>query len=166
MKQYLLLSCMAIAFSCKAQNTLSFTEGASSPKADLSAAEWIVGHWQGAAFGGLAEEIWSPPLGGSMMFVFKHVVDNKVNFYEIGHIQQVGETLLMQLKHFHGNLKGWEEKDETIDFKLIKIEEGKLYFDGLTFERVSETAMNVYVVVGEENGSTQEMKFSYQKVKS
>ena len=106
----------------------------------------------------LTEEIWSPPLGDSMMFVFRLINDNKVQFYEVGGIRQVNETLLMQLKHFHGDFKGWEEKDKTIDFKLVKIEDDKVYFEGLTFEKISDNEMNVYVVIDEKEGKIQEVK--------
>jgi len=146
-----------------ASNTLQLTENTTSPKATLEDVSWIQGHWKGEAFGGNTEEIWSPPLGESMMFVFKLVVDNKVVFYEIGGIRQVDETLLMQLKHFHGDFKGWEEKDETQDFKLVKIEENKVYFDGLTFEKISDNEINVYVVIEEKDGKQQEVKFNYTK---
>ncbi|MGB5818473.1 MAG: DUF6265 family protein [Saonia sp.] len=148
---------------CPAQNTISATDDTTSPKATLMDVSWITGHWKGEAFGGITEEIWSPPLGGSMMFVFKLVVDNRVQFYEVGGIRQVDETLLMQLKHFHGDFKGWEEKDETVDFKLVQLEEDRIYFDDLTFEKISENEMNVYVVISQEDGSTEEVKFNYKK---
>jgi len=144
-------------------NTLSFTENTTSPKATFDDVLWIQGHWRGEAFGGLTEEIWSPPLGDSMMFVFKLVVDNKVQFYEVGGIRQVDETLIMQLKHFHGDFKGWEEKDKTVDFKLVKIEGNKVYFDGLTFEKMNDNEMNVYVVIEEKDGKQEEVKFNYKK---
>jgi len=144
-------------------NTLSFTENTTSPEATFDDVLWIQGHWRGEAFGGITEEIWSPPLGDSMMFVFKLVVDNKVQFYEVGGIRQVDETLIMQLKHFHGDFKGWEEKDKTVDFKLVKIEGNKAFFDGLTFEKINDNEMNVYVVIEEKDGKQEEVKFNYKK---
>ncbi len=156
-----LLFCISIG--CKAQNTKSFTEGGKSPEATLDDVSWIAGHWKGEAFGGIAEEIWSPPLGDSMMFVFKLVSEGKVQFYEVGHIQQIGETLLLQLKHFHGSLKGWEEKDDTVDFKLVQIDGNRIYFDGFTIEKISGNEINMYVVVGDEDGSSEEVKFNYKK---
>ncbi|MGB3152269.1 MAG: DUF6265 family protein [Maribacter sp.] len=146
-----------------AQNTISFVEGTTSPKATLAEAEWMTGHWKGKAFGGIAEEIWGPPLGGSMMFSFKLVTDNKVNFYELGHILEVDNTLLLQLKHFGDDLKGWEEKNDTVDFKLVKIEGDRLYFDDFTFERISDQEVNLYVVIGNEDGSQNEVKFNYKR---
>jgi len=142
---------------------MSFTEGDKSPKATLEDVSWIAGHWKGEAFGGIAEEIWSPPLGDSMMFVFKLVSDGKVQFYEVGHIQQTGESLLLQLKHFHGSLKGWEEKDETVDFKLVQIDGNRVYFDGFTIEKISANEINMYLVVGEEDDSSEVVKFNYKK---
>ena len=72
-----------ISFTYAQNNTLKFTENSVSPEAKLSDVSWIAGHWKGEAFGGITEEIWSPPLGDSMMFSFKLVVDQKVVFYEI-----------------------------------------------------------------------------------
>jgi len=143
-------------------NTIKFKEGSTSPAANLEAVSWIQGYWKGEAFGGITEEFWSPPLGDSMMFSFKLVVDNKVVFYELGGIRQVGNTLLLQLKHFGNDFKGWEEKDETVDFRFIKIEDNNVYFDQFTFEKISENEMNIYVVINE-NGQSEEVKFNYKK---
>nr|WP_297786864.1 DUF6265 family protein [uncultured Allomuricauda sp.] len=147
-----------------AQETLQLTDGQSSPKANLEEVSWIEGHWTGEAFGGIAEEIWSAPLGNSMMFVFRLVNDGKVSFYESGHIQQLDDSLILQLKHFDGNMKGWEEKNQTINFKLVKLEPNKVYFEGLTMEKISEDQMNVWVLI-EEEGHTEEILFAYKRAK-
>lgn len=147
-----------------AQHTLQLAEGATSPRATLEEVAWIEGHWTGEAFGGTAEEIWSAPMGNSMMFVFRMVNDGKVSFYESGHIQQWDDSIILQLKHFDGDLKGWEERDETVDFKLVKLEPNKVYFEGLTMERISDDQMNVHVLL-EEGGNTEEILFAYKRVK-
>ena len=149
--------------SLVAQNTVSFEEGTTSPEATLLDVEWMTGHWKGEAFGGITEEIWSPPLGGSMMFSFKLVVNGMVNFYELGHIKEVGGTLLLQLKHFGGDLKGWEEKSDTVDFKLVKLEPNKVFFDDFTLERISDQEINLYVVVGDDEGNQEEVQFNYKR---
>ncbi|WP_298792213.1 DUF6265 family protein [uncultured Allomuricauda sp.] len=141
-----------------AQNTLQLKEGQQSPEASLDAVSWISGYWKGEALGGIAEEIWSPALGGSMMFSFRLINDGKVTFYEVGHIKQIDSTLILQLKHFNGDLKGWETKDETIDFKLVKIEKDIVFFEGLTMQKVGGRKMRVTVVA---NG--QELVFNYEK---
>jgi len=155
---------LLFSLSIFSQNTIQLEEGLKSPKASLEDVSWIAGHWQGEAFGGITEEIWSPPLGNSMMFVFKLLVDGKVQFYEIGHIQEHEETLLLQLKHFSGNLKGWETKDQTIDFKLVKVEENKVYFEGFTMEKINTNEINLYVLIEQEDGTKKEEKFNYKKL--
>ncbi|WP_289046225.1 DUF6265 family protein [uncultured Olleya sp.] len=163
MKQLLTLLALVIYLTSFAQsNTIKFDETISSPKANLSQVSWIQGHWKGEAFGGITEEIWSPPLGDSMMFSFKLVSNGKVVFYELGGIREVDNTLIFQLKHFGNDFKGWEEKDETVDAKLVKIEDNRVYFDQFTFEKISDSEINIYVVV-EENGNTEEVKFNYKK---
>ncbi len=144
-------------------NTIKFSDDMTSPKATLQDVSWISGYWRGEAFGGITEEIWSDPLGNSMMFSFKLVVDNTIKFYEVGGITQNNNTLLLQLKHFHGDFKGWEEKEETVDFKLVKIEKNRVFFDQMTFEKISDNEMNVYVVIGNKDGSGDEVKFNYKR---
>ena len=147
----------------QAQNTIPLKEGMELPVASINDVSWISGHWLGKAFGGTVEEIWSPPIGDSMMFVFRLVKDGEVGFYEIGHIKEVGESLILQLKHFNRDLSGWEEKKETVDFKLVRLEENKVFFDNFTFERVDENAINLYVVVKESDEKVEEIKFSYKR---
>ncbi|WP_299107194.1 DUF6265 family protein [uncultured Winogradskyella sp.] len=136
------------------------TEKTLAPKLENIA--WISGTWQGEAFGGITEEIWSEPSAGSMMASFKFINDGKVSFYEIEVIREVENTLMLQLKHFRWDLKGWEGKDETVDFPLIKITENKVVFEGMIFEKVSESEMNIFVDI-ETKGKTETVKFNYKK---
>ena len=161
MKTFFLLFLFATV-SCIAQNTMSLNEGESSPKAAIEQITWMEGHWKGEAFGGITEEIWSPPLGGSMMFSFKHVVDGKVTFYELGHIREVNESLVFELKHFGTDLKGWEKKDEVQQFKLIKVDGNRLYFEGFTFEKISDNEINIYGLI-HQGEKAEEIKFNYEK---
>ncbi len=163
MRPITLLLFLIVFSNCKGQdNTLQLTEDSNSPKATLSQVSWIQGHWKGEAFGGVTEEIWSPPLGDSMMFSFKLVADGKVVFYELGGIRQVDGSLIFQLKHFGNDFKGWEEKDETVDAKLVKIEGNRAYFEGFTFENINDNEIAIYVLI-EEKGKTEEVKFNYYR---
>jgi hypothetical protein len=71
---------------------------------------------------------------------------------------------VLRLKHFGTDLKGWEEKDETVDFPLVKLKPNKAYFDGMTFEKIGEEEMNIYVLIRQKDGSQNEMKFPYRLV--
>lgn len=147
------------------QNTFSLDANAKSPEATLDAIEWISGYWKGEAFGGITEEVWTPPSGGSMMCAFKLTVDNVVRFYEMVTITEENGTLMLRLKHFNKELKGWEEKNETVDFKLVKVTDKRVYFDGFTFEKVSDDEINMYVLLEEEEAK-EEVTFNYKRVKN
>ena len=124
---------------------------------------WISGTWKGEAFGGITEEIWSEPSGGSMMATFKLINDGKVSFYEIEIIREIENSLVLQLKHFNNDLKGWETKDETIDFPLKEITKNKVVFEGMTFEKINDSEMNIYVDIQQKNGTIKTVKFNYKK---
>ncbi|WP_037348960.1 DUF6265 family protein [Sediminibacter sp. Hel_I_10] len=124
---------------------------------------WIAGTWRGEAFGGITEEIWSQPSGGSMMASFKLINEGEVTFYEIEIIKEVDNSLLLQLKHFDKNLKGWETKNETIDFPLKEITAHKVVFEGMTFEKVSDTKMTVFVDIKNEEGDVEIVAFDYTR---
>ncbi len=164
MKKYFLciLLFVTLSFSAFAQNTLVLGDK-ESPKAKLSSVSWLTGHWRGEAFGGIVEEVWTPPLGDSMMCAFKLVKDNKVQFYEMCQIREENESLILRLKHFHGDLKGWEEKDDRVEFPLVKVKENVVYFDGFTIENVSDNHIKMYVMIGKE-GQKEEYEFNYFRV--
>ncbi|WP_299556166.1 DUF6265 family protein [Seonamhaeicola sp.] len=160
MKHFLAIAITAVTFfyglPCKAQ-----TEKTLEPKLENIA--WISGNWKGEAFGGITEENWSEPSGGSMMATFKLIHNNNVSFYEIEIIRQLENTLILQLKHFHNDLKGWETKDETVDFPLKYITKNKVVFEGMTFEKVNDNEMNVFVDMHEKDGTVNTIKFNYTK---
>lgn len=143
-----------------AQNTLHYNDEKGSEKATLNDISWLEGNWTGEAFGGVFEENWSNPSGNSMMFNFKLVVKGEVVFYEIGHIIEKGGTLLYQLKHFGPDLKGWEEKDKSEDFRFIKKDGNRMYFDNFTFEYISENYVKVYAYFED---SKEEVVFNFKK---
>ena len=123
--------------------------------------KWITGHWSGNAFGGEVDEIWSEAKGNAMMGMFRLVSEGTTSFYELMVIREVDNSLVLQLKHFHHNMKGWEEKDETVDFPLLKMEKNKVWFDGLTFEKISENQMIVNVIIDEDK--PEGMNFIYYR---
>lgn len=105
--KFLFVFLLFISSNSFGQNTVSLPENGTSPKADLSKIASMEGHWKGKAFGGITEEIWSPPLAGSMM-----------------------------------------------------------YFDGFTFEKISDNEINIYGLIGHEDGSSEEVKFNYIRYKN
>lgn len=154
-----LLPILLCTLSLQAQETLQLNDQ-KSPSASLSDISWLAGDWVGKAFGGEVQEFWAPPLGDSMMGAFKLVVEGKVEFYELCQIREESGTLILRLKHFHGDLKGWEKQDETVDFRLVKMEKDAAYFEGFTIKRINNDRINMYVMIGAE-GKESEMEFQY-----
>ncbi|WCO00671.1 DUF6265 family protein [Psychroserpens ponticola] len=154
--KYIVILYFAFTLTTVAQNDLQL-----EPKLENCA--WIAGNWKGEAFGGQTEENWSEPSGGSMMATFKLINDDKVSFYEIEIIREVENTLVLQLKHFDSDLKGWETKNETVDFPLKEITATKVIFEGMTFEKISHNEMNVFVDIENEEGDIQIVTFNYKK---
>lgn len=146
-----------------ASNSILYSQEPEKLEPKLENISWISGNWKGEAFGGITEENWSAPSGGSMMATFKLINDGKVSFYEIEIIREVEKTLILQLKHFNNDLIGWETKDETVDFPLKYITHNKVAFEGMTFEKVNDNEMNVYVDIHEKDGTISTTKFNYTK---
>ncbi|MFN3189624.1 MAG: DUF6265 family protein [Aureliella sp.] len=115
---------------------------------------WIAGHWRGNALGGEFEETWNPPLGGTMVGMFKLAKDDGIAFHEILTIMKIKNRFVLRLKHFDENLKGWEAKDEWEQFPLKSVTSSRAIFDGLRFERVNADQMKIVVRVEEGNEAT------------
>lgn len=158
-----LLLLASVLSSANASQTLTLAPGQASPKASIGQLSWLAGHWCGEALGGIVEEHWAPPSAGSMVGSFKLIVKDKVKFYEIEIIREVADSLVLQLKHFHHDLKGWEEKDQTVDFALVKLEDNAAYFEGFTIRKISDNEIHMFVVLGREP-ELKEVSFKYQRV--
>jgi hypothetical protein len=157
---YSLLFLLSLSVSAQTEKDIEIVDSL-APK--LENIKWISGNWKGEAFGGQTEENWSEPSGGSMMATFKLINDGEVSFYEIEIIREVENSLILQLKNFDTDLKGWETKNETVDFPLIKITPTQVIFEGMSFEKVNENEMNVYVDIKNDNGDIELVKFNYKK---
>jgi hypothetical protein len=148
------------------ERTLKLRTGSKSPHATLSDVEWLAGHWVGPALGGEAEEIWSPPKAGSMMGMYRLVRDSKVVFYELLTLVQDGGSLVLRLKHFNPDLTGWEEKQKTVDFRLVARGEGIVQFEGMSFHREGDAKLTVYLAIEGADGALHEEAFRYARVRS
>ncbi len=141
-KSYLLIIAVLslLAFSSNAQifntqNTLKLSKNQHPQKANISDIKWLSGNWVGTGFGNFSQEIWSKPSKHAMLGMFQMLKDDNVVFYEIFHIIEINDSLLLEIKHFNADLTGWESKEKKIQFPLIKIKGQTAWFDGLTYQR-------------------------------
>ena len=68
-----------------------------------------------------------------MMGMYRMIKDGKPVFYELLLITEENGSLAIKLKHFHADLRGWEERDASVRFPLVAKRDGRIYFDGMTF---------------------------------
>ena len=145
------------------ENILRGSPDAEPPRAGIRDVAWIAGAWYGEALGGQAEETWSAPSAGTMMGMYRLVKEERVIFYELLTIVEEAGSLILRLKHFDPELGGWEEKDQALQFPLVKIGSDEVYFDGLTFRRAGET-LHVFVAQHAKDGTTGELAFRYTRL--
>lgn len=161
---FVVLLGLLIALPAAAQNVRELAKGAKSPPAKIEALAWMAGRWTGDGLGGQVEENFSPPLGGMMVGHFRSSKASKTEFFELETFVEENGSLVYRLKHFNPDLKGWEEKDKTVDFPLVAVDGNRVYFAGVTIERLGPDEMRHYVAIGKGNGA-KEYVFDYRRVK-
>ena len=144
------------AAELRTEHTYQLTEGEARPAATIEDAAMLVGSWEGTAFGGRIEEVWNPPSAGTMVGMFKFFVDDEVVFYEIFLMTVEEGTLSLKVKHFSPDFTAWEEKDDYIEFRLVKIDEDALHFGGLSFYERGDDAIDGYIVMKNAEGIREE----------
>ena len=138
-----------------------------SPPATLEAVGWLAGRWEGEGLGGYNEEVWSRPRAGVMMGMYRHIKEGRPAFYEFLMVVEQNGTLVLKLKHFNPDFSGWEEKDKTVDFRLVEAEERAVHFDGLSFVRDGEDGLLIYLLLtNRKTGQAREEEFKMRRVAS
>jgi hypothetical protein len=159
----LLLAANTSAEESRTANTLRLSPDQKSPAATIADMEWYAGRWTGSGLGGSIEEVWSPPREGTMMGMYRMIKDGKPVFYELLLITEENGSLAIKLKHFHADLRGWEERDASVRFPLVAKRDGRIYFDGMTFERIGADRVKVYLAVEHKDGKVREETFEYSR---
>lgn len=133
------LTAAIVLVSMRSTHILNPIQSETTTKFDINDFSWLSGHWIGEGFGGVSEEIWSPPADGTMMGMFRQLNDDKLVFYEFLLLDETG----LRLKHFHPDLKGWETKDEFVTFEMVEYSKKKIVLKGLEFELKSKNEMEI-----------------------
>ena len=84
-------------------------------------------------------------------------------FYEFLTLAESDGSLVLRLKHFHPDMRGWEERDEIVSFPLVAVQDDRLYFEGITFEP-RDDAVTIYLAIeSREAGTVREEMFRYRR---
>lgn len=147
------------------EHTLQRPEGTERPSATIEQMAWLAGHWRGSGLGGECEEMWTPPVNGTMLGSFRFMKDGEPIFYELLTLSEKEGSLTFRLKHFNPDLTGWEEKADFVEFEFVADRDGVMHFDGMSFHRDGDSLM-VYLAIGNDDGSLREEVFRYTRVGS
>ncbi len=132
---------------------------------------WIQGHWTLDQGDDRLDEIWSPPVGDSMMGVFRWIKKGgKVWMFELLTIIDDGDAIWFRFKHFDRKLRGWEEKDESMQFRLARTTNKEAVFDNpkpgnphrVIFRRLGDDKLLVRLE-GEDKGKPTTADFVYHR---
>jgi len=146
------------------ENTFTLAKDQAMGKGQLKDVAWLVGSWQGNAFGSQFEEVWNPASAGSMMGMWKLYDEEKgVSFYELMILKEEDQGLVLLVKHFSADFTAWEEKNDFIKFRLVKVEEQAVHFSGLSFYQNGENQIDGYIVMNHKDGKKTEHKLTYQR---
>ena len=147
----LLFAATAMAQSAKTEHTLKLDDAEKRVPATLEDVEWMAGSWSGEAFGGTFEEVWNPASLGTMVGLFKFMGDEQVNFYELLLLAEEEGSLVLKVKHFNADFTAWEDKEDYVNFRLVRIEPDAAHFSGLSFFKVSDNEMLAYIAFHDEH---------------
>lgn len=159
---FLLVLSLSGAVSAQTANTIVAPAEGSEPKATLADARWLAGAWAGTGLGGVSEETWAEPQGGQMMGMYRLVTRGAVTFYEFMNLREENGTLVLKLKHFNGDLTAWEDKERWVTFRLARVAPNELAFGGLTFRKVDDDNLRIYLAL-RANGVVREEEFVMTK---
>ncbi len=159
----LLLPCTGVrAQSQLTEHTLALDNPEQPGIASIGDFAWLAGRWIGSGLGGIVEETWNPVIGGTMIGTFRLITDDRPSFYEFLLLDPQDGTVTYRVKHFHPDLKGWEEKDDHKAFPLVRIDGDTIYFHGLTLQRTVEGCTH-YLATRQRDGSFREARLDYRK---
>ena len=95
-----------------------------------------------------------------MVGMWKLLKDNQVVFYELMLLVEEEGSLSIKVKHFSEDFTAWEDKEEFVQFRLVKIAADEIHFAGLSFYRIDDNEIHAYIVM-KHDGEVREEKMTY-----
>jgi hypothetical protein len=158
---------------CQAASSSGVQPPAPAPaKAAVDDLAWIAGAWGGTLNGRTIEQHWMRPAGGSMVGMYRSIRDGRATLYEILAIEARDGEVFLRIKHFApgAGLVSREEKDQSVDYALVKAESRTAVFEGtgaaparVTFHGPSPEALTI-TVEGERDGKRSATEFKYRRL--
>lgn len=83
---------------------------------------WFTGQWSGMCGNDPVDEHWSTPAGGVLMGMFRWLKNDTLFIYEFLTIEPGGDGVVLRIKHYGLGGIGTEEKTESTEFVLERLE--------------------------------------------
>jgi hypothetical protein len=148
------------------EHTVRRGAGQPAHKATIRDVAWLAGRWTGTSADGFSEETWSPPTAGSMVGVYRLVKNGRPVFYELMTFVEDNDSVVLRLKHFDGDLTGWEDKNRSVSFELVATDDTGVRFEGLTYQKDGPNRLTVYLAQSDRNGAKTEETFRFTRADS
>jgi hypothetical protein len=166
-------SALALACLLGLPPALAEAPAAEAPPAaadTLAGLTWLTGSWQGTLGEDAVDEHWSAEAGGVMVGMFRWLKGGAPYLYELMTLELDAEGVLLRIKHFGPGLVAWEEKEESLRFRLASVgsaeqrfvEEGRQPPARLTYRRDGERAMTVTLDT-ERRGTPHRLELRYSR---
>ena len=159
----LMFAVAAFAQTSKTEHTFKLDDPEARVPGTLDDVSWMVGSWTGDAFGGTFEEVWNPASLGTMIGMFKVMGDGEVSFYELMLLAEEEGSLVLKVKHFSADFTAWEDKEDYVTFRLVRVEPGAVHFSGISFYSVSDDEIHTYLAL-HDGDKVWEEKLVYRRV--
>ena len=137
---------------------------------------WMEGRWTTEKWGGPMEEVWSRPLGNTVMGMFRLVKDGKPSFYEFMTIEAGESGTYFYLRHFYGKSVAWEDKAAPVVFSVVRAsaQAREAVFERTTSDTGERTRLSyrldgedrlIAVLEKEKAGQTSREEFVYRRAR-
>jgi hypothetical protein len=143
-------------------------------KATLEQTAFIAGRWGGMLGDRKIEQHWMAPAANSMVGMYRSIQKERATLYELLAIEQDGESRMLRIKHFApgAGLAGREEKDQSIDHALVRVDGRTAVFEGtgenpsrVTFTSPDADTLTI-TVERMRDGKLVPTDFKYSRIKS
>ena len=74
----------------------------------------------------------------------------------------LNRSLVMKLKHFNSDMTGWEERNVSLNFPLVKLSPKEVFFDGLTYRKDEDGSLQIFLSLKQKSGKLEEEEFRLQ----
>ena len=130
MKKLLTTTALSLLLVSLASGVYGQSESALSESLSIDRLSWLTGNWKGPRDGGALEEIWLPPLAGTITALVRSSEESETRFVEIIHIREINGSLELNLQLFNNSLE--PENISAHNFELTEIGSSFVAFKGIS----------------------------------